>query len=97
MEKNEEMKISEEINKMGIDDIAEIVKKSSIYSMYASEVKKGVPKEYTRELLMGLFCLFEESPANKAAIQIVSEKILFSMLDMRFRIEMQKGGENNED
>lgn len=46
---------------------------------------------------MGLFGLFEESTANKAAIQIVAEKILFSMLDMRFRIEMQKGGENNED
>ena len=95
MEKNEAMKFAEEINKMDIDDIAEIVKKSSIYSMYASEVKKGVPKEYTRELLMGLFGLFEESPANKAAIQIVSEKILFSMLDMRFRIEMED--ETNED
>lgn len=97
MEKNEAMKISEEISKMGIDDIAEIVKKSSIYSIYACEVEKGVPKEYTSELLMGLFGLFEESHANKAAIHIVAEKILFSMLDMRFRIEMQKGGENNED
>lgn len=96
MEKNEAMKFAEEIDKMDIDDIAEIVKKSSIYSMYAREVEKGVQKEYTSELLMGLFGLFEESPANKAAIRIVSEKILFSMLDMRFRIEMQKGGENNE-
>lgn len=44
MEKNEAMKFAEEINKMDIDDIAEIVKKSSIYSMYASEVKKEFQK-----------------------------------------------------
>ena len=95
MEKNEAMKFAEEINKMDIDDIAEIVKKSSIYSMYAREVEKGVPKEYTSELLVGLFGLFEESYVNKAAIHIVAEKILFSMLDMRFRIEMED--ETNED
>lgn len=97
MGNDNEKELYERIGKMTIDDVAEIVKNSNVYPAYVMEVKRGVPIEYTQEFLRGLFCLFDRSSENQLAVCVASEKILFSMLDMRFRIEMQKGGENNED